>query len=132
MSKTNSHLQSLIAHYLAQNYPTVLQPFLSAANLTAPDLSNPPQPDLRTLISDWQSLKLAEELAAVQVEDVEQPAQDGSWKGWKLDDMIKVEMHPSVRLNGLKRTLDNITATNLLTVQCGRLPKRVFDTSTAT
>ena len=132
MPESTAHLQHLVAHYLANNYPTVLQPFLDAVRISSPDLSNPPQPDLRTLVSDFMSHKLAEEMRSVALEDAEMTlANDGDWRGWRIEDMTKVQMPETVRLAGVRRTLEGISAANLLTVEVVTVPKREFDTATA-
>ncbi|OCF34194.1 hypothetical protein I316_04144 [Kwoniella heveanensis BCC8398] len=133
-------LQSLVAHYLSTNYPSVLPSFLEASHLPAPDPSNPPTPDLRTLVEDYLSSRLAEDLhnASLGQGDTEMgadtdmgPANDGSWRGWTHKEMMKVTMDPRVKLEGVKRNIEGVSAMNLLTVGEAKLPKRVFDTSTA-
>jgi hypothetical protein len=127
----STNLQSLVAHYLAVNYPSVLQTFLDAAQIPQPDLARPPDPDLRTLVEDYASHQLAKQLESVQVSNEIIPAQDGSWTGWKLKDMMELEMPEDVRLGGVIRSVEGISASNLLTVGVERIPKRTFDTTTA-
>ncbi len=124
-------LQNLVAHYLATNYPSVLELFLTAAQIPPPSLYSPPSPDLRTLVQDFQSHRVAEDLGAVAIQDEDTATQDGSWRGWKLGDVMKVEMHRDERLVEVRRTLEGISASNLLTVGVERVPKREFDTGSA-
>ena len=132
MPSSTPHLQLLIAHYLATNYPAVLEPFLEAAQIPSPNLIAPPSPDLRTLVQDYVSHHLAQDMDTVSLEDGGViPATDGSWRGWTLADMLKVEMPLDTRLNGLRRSLEGISASNLLTVHVGGVPKREFDTTSA-
>jgi hypothetical protein len=133
MSSSTPHLQTLIAHYLATNYPAVLPTFLSAAQIATPDLSRPPNPDLRTLVTDYASHHLAQQVAhmALVEDQVMEPSKDGSWRGWTLKNMIELEMDEGVRLGGLKRSIEGISASNLITVGAERIPKRVFDTASA-
>jgi len=126
-----SHLPKLVAHYLATDYPSVLPHFLEAARVPSPDLSSPPSPDLRTLLQDYLSYRVAEDLKHVAIEEREEPAQDGSWRGWGLQDLMRVEMKPEVKLEGAKRSIEGVSASNLLTVQAQRVPKREFDLGSA-
>lgn len=128
---TSPHLQRLVAHYLASNYPAVLETFLTAAQIPAPDLTSPPRPDLQTLIADYESYQLSQHLEATSIDEETQPAQDGTWRGWKLGDMLKVGMSKEVRLSGVKRTYEDISAANLLTVGVQAVPWRSFNTSNA-
>jgi WD40 repeat protein len=123
-------LQNLVAYYLAVNYPTVLKPFIEAANIPSPDVTAPPNPDLRTLVSDWRSRQLMEDLQSVTLEEPSRIS-NGSWKGWITKEMVQVEMPDAVHLNGVRRTLAGVTATNLLTVKTAMIPKRVFDLGSA-
>ncbi|KAK4689595.1 hypothetical protein P7C73_g497, partial [Tremellales sp. Uapishka_1] len=124
-----AHLQTLIAHYLALHYPTVVEPFIQAAHLPRPDLTNPPTPDLRTVVSDHLSQELASRLGDVTMQ--EDRINNGDWRGWDVREMVKVEMGEQVRLSGLHRTLDGVSASNLLAVQVVDVAKRVFDLTTA-
>ncbi|WVQ94844.1 hypothetical protein IAU59_001927 [Kwoniella sp. CBS 9459] len=130
-------LQSLVAHYLSTNYPSVLPSFLEASHLPPPDPSKPPAPDLRTLVEDYLSNQLVNDLNAAtlnQESDVDmddEPSKDGSWRGWTPKDMMKVTMDPDVKLEGVRRSIEGVSAMNLLTVGEAKVPKRVFDTSTA-
>ncbi len=131
MPASTPHLQHLIAYYLAEHYPSVLEPFLEAAQIPRPNVSSPPSPDLRTLLQDYISHRLVEQLSEVDLDDRMEPAQDGSWRGWEPGDMMKVEMAQEVRLSGVRRTLEGISASNLLTVEVVRVPKREFNTACA-
>ncbi|ORY33390.1 WD40-repeat-containing domain protein [Naematelia encephala] len=119
-------LPNLIAHYLATNYPSVLDAFVQAAHIAPPDVTQPPNPDLRTLLSDWQSQQVTERLEAVTIDENAE-----GWQKWKLRDFTKIAMSPEEKLLGAKRTLEGITAANLLTVQVQHVPKRVFDLASA-
>jgi len=44
---------------------------------------------------------------------------------------MKVELPAEVKLGGVRRTLEGISAANLLTVGVQKVPKRIFDTSSA-
>ena len=72
-------------------------------------------------------------MRAATLEDAEMTlANDGDWRGWKIVDMTKVLMPERVRMAGVRRTLEGISAANLLTVEVVKIPKREFDTATAT
>ena len=123
-------LQSLIAHYLAVNYPSVLPVFLEAAHVPEPDRNNPPRPDLPSLVTEFYAIQASIDLSNVKIDEHE-ISHDGSWKGWTAKQIMKVELPAEVQLGGVRRTLEGITATNLLTVGVQQVPKRVFDTSIA-
>ena len=134
MPSSTPHLQTLVSHYLAANYPAVLEPFLHAAQISPPNTASPPSLDLRTLVQDYLSHRLAEEMRSVAMDDREaapELARDGSWWGWRLRDMMEVEMTREERLSGVTRTVEGISASNLLTVGVARVPKREFDTGSA-
>ncbi|KIR81449.1 hypothetical protein I306_01429 [Cryptococcus gattii EJB2] len=133
MSSATDRIPDLIAHYLATNYPTALEPFLQAAQIAAPNPSHPPDPDLRTVIEDWSSQQLAASLATTTIDesDIDAPLRDGTWKGWKLKDMMKVGLKGGVGLRSTDRKFEGVSAANLLTVAAVRVPKREFDTSSA-
>jgi hypothetical protein len=119
---SDTSLPALIAHYLASNYPSVLEPFVQAARIPRPDPARPPKPDLRTLVEDYLSHRLVAELGHVAIdEDTEV----------KSKDIVKLDLAPGVRLGGLRRSIEGTTAANLLTVGVERLPHRRFDTSSA-
>ena len=124
---SSPHLQNLIAHYLAVNYPAVLEPFLHAARIPAPDPAHPPQPDLRTLVADWTAQQLAEDVSQLGVST----AAGSQAAPLTPRDLLKVTMPPQVELDGVVRSLEGLSAANLLTVQAARVPKREFDTSSA-
>ncbi|KAK8853340.1 hypothetical protein IAR55_004044 [Kwoniella newhampshirensis] len=130
MSDTNQ-IQNLIAHYLATNYPSVLEPFLQASHLPHPDPSQPPNPDLRTLVEDWASQQLVNNLDAVIIDEEMAPVDDGSWRGWTIKDVLRLQLKEDVKLTGVQRSFEGISAANLLTVGVAKVPKREFDTSTA-
>jgi hypothetical protein len=123
-----STLQPLIAYYLAVSYPSALPSFLQATGLPPPDLSNPPNPDLRTLAHDYLSSQLAKSVQAVTIDD---KATDGSWDRWTGRDIAGLQLKPEVRLEKARRNVEGISAANLLAVIVARVPKRRFDTSTA-
>lgn len=123
-----STLQPLIAHYLAVSYPSALPSFLHATGLAPPDLSRPPNPDLRTLAHDYLSSQLAKSVQAVTIDD---KATDGSWDRWTGRDISGLQLKPEVRLEKVRRNVEGISAANLLAVIVARVPKRRFDTSTA-
>ncbi len=122
------HIQSLIAHYLAASYPSALPSFLEATGLPRPDLANPPNPDLRTLAQDYLSSQLAEQVQAVHLEE---KASDGSWRHWRSSDVAALELDKGVKLEKVVRSIDGISAANLLVTTVCRIPKRTFDTSKA-
>ncbi|WWC91850.1 uncharacterized protein L201_006797 [Kwoniella dendrophila CBS 6074] len=126
-----SDLQNLVAHYLAANYPSVLSSFLSASQTPPPDLSQPPVPDLRTLVEDYVSEQITRNLQDVQIDHDMEKATDGSWKGWTPNDIVKISLPSEVKLQGVKRSIEGISAMNLLTVGTTQIPRRVFDTSIA-
>lgn len=123
-------MQTLVAHYLAVNYPSVLPSFLEAAHVPEPDPSNPPRPDLQSLVTEYYAQQASIDLSAVKIDEGEL-SNDGSWKGWTAKQIMKIELPAEVKLGGVKRTLEGISAANLLTVGVRKVPKRVFDTSIA-
>jgi hypothetical protein len=123
-------LPVLVAHYLAANYPAALDSFLHASGQPAPDPSRPPHPDLRTLVEDYVSAHLAREIGDVAIHD-EPISADGSWRGWKSKDVIKLDLAQDVSLSRTTRSIQGITAANLLTVDVRHLPKRHFDLALA-
>ncbi|KAL7424474.1 hypothetical protein Q5752_000158 [Cryptotrichosporon argae] len=128
---SQAKLHTLIAHYLATNYPSALAPFLSAAAVPAPDPAHPPTPDLRTLVSDHLSASLAADVSSLTVStSASAPAAD-DWSAWSLADMARLELAPEVKLDRVGRTIDGVSASNLLTVDVRLLPTRTFDTRTA-
>lgn len=122
------HIQVLIAHYLAASYPSALPSFLEATGIPPPDPARPPNPDLRTLAQDYLSSQLAKETQTVQLED---KATDGSWRHWKGRDVAALQLHESTQLRKVIRTVDGISAANLLTCCVARIPRRTFDTANA-
>jgi len=127
---TTPNLQALIAHYLASNYPSVLPYFLEATHASKPDLDNPPRPDLPSLVNEFFAIQASIDLSNVKIDDHE-ISHDGSWKGWTPRQIMKVELPADMRLGGVRRTLEGISAANLLTVGVQKVPKRIFDTSSA-
>ncbi|OCF61437.1 hypothetical protein L486_01085 [Kwoniella mangroviensis CBS 10435] len=131
MADSSDRLQTLIAYYLAQNYPSVLPSFLSASHTAPPDLTQPPKPDLKTLVEDYISEQLVKDLGHVEIDEDMEPATDGSWRGWSNKDIVKMSLAPEVTLQGVRRSIEGISAMNLLTVGAERVPRRLFDTTTA-
>ncbi|WVQ84556.1 hypothetical protein IAT38_006710 [Cryptococcus sp. DSM 104549] len=127
----DGHLPILIAHYLATNYPSVLQPFIQAAHISSPDLLNPPSPDLQTLVGNWLSENVAVQLANVTLDSKFKSLSNGSWTGWKAEDMVQLGIKDGVALKGPRRSLGHISASNLLTVDVLKVPTRQFNTSLA-
>ena len=125
------NLKTLIAHYLATNYPQVLPAYIEAAQLPQPDPSNPPRPDLQSLVTEFYAQQASIDLAATTIHDDDKVYSGGSWAGWGVRDVMKIDMSPEVRLGGVKRTLEGISAANLLTVGVVKVPRRSFDTSIA-
>lgn len=125
------HLKTLIAHYLASNYPSVLPAFIEAAQLPQPDPSHPPRPDLQSLVTEFYAQQASIELAATTLQEDDKVYDGDSWKGWSAKDVMKIEMPQELRLGGVRRTLEGITAANLLTVGVVKVPRRNFDTSIA-
>lgn len=123
-----SDLQTLIAHYIATSYPSALQSFLQATGTPSPDLSNPPSPDLRTLAQDYASSRLAHTVATLKVDD---KATDGSWRNWTGRDVAEVQLDPDVKLGGVVRNLEGVSAANLLATLVANVPVRTFDTNSA-
>lgn len=124
------HLQTLIAHYLASNYPSVLPSFLAAAQSPELDTDRPPRPDLQSLVTEFYAHQASIDLASTTLEDDER-VYDGNWAGWTAGQVMKIEMPNDVKLGGLRRTIEGISATNLLTVGVSKVPRRSFDTSIA-
>lgn len=121
---TTASLHALIAHYLAANYPAALPSFLSSTHTPPPDLSQPPIPDLQTLVSDGQSYELARQLGSSSL------AQEGD--GWSAP-LEKLAQVPLREGDGLKpaREIPVLTTGNLLALAVGPIPEREFDTASA-
>lgn len=124
MNMSTSSLHNLIAHYLAQNYPLALPPFLGATGIPPPDLTNPPVPDLPTLVADAVSAQLAQQLAATSLS----AGIDGEQT---LAELVKAPLPPTATLGAVIRSVDDVSAANLLAVKVATLPRRTFDTATA-
>lgn len=125
------HLKTLIAHYLAANYPTVLPSFIEAAHLPEPDPSDPPRPDLQSLVTEYYAQQASIDLSSTTLGDDDKVYDGDSWKGWTAKEVMKIEMASEVRLGGVRRTLEGISAANLLTVGVVKVPRRTFDTTIA-
>jgi hypothetical protein len=106
-----------------------------------PDTTKAPVPDLRTLVEDFRSHEAAEKLAAIRLaedEDMELGSANGAglgaghWKKMRIGDILKIQLSPNLHLEGEKRSIEGISAVNLLTVGQASLPRRWFDTTTAT
>lgn len=123
-------MQTLVAHYLSINYPSVLSSFLEAARVPEPDPSNPPRPDLKSLVTEYLAQQASIDLSTIKIDETE-VSHDGSWRGWTAKQIMKIELPADVKLGGVRRTLEGITASNLLTVEVRKVPKRVFDTAIA-
>lgn len=121
-------IQALVAHYIATSYPTALQSFLIATGQPSPDLNNPPNPDLRTLAEQYESSRLADAIRVVKVDD---KAQDGSWRNWTASDVASVPLAADIKLEKVVRSIDGVSAANLLATIVASVPERRFDTSTA-
>ncbi|KAL1405114.1 hypothetical protein Q8F55_008737 [Vanrija albida] len=117
-------LHSLIAHYLAQNYPLALPPFLGATGTPPPDPANPPIPDLPTLVADAASAALAAQLAATTLSA-------GIEGAASLAALASAPLPPTAGLGAVIRTVDDVAAANLLAVRVATLPRRTFDTASA-
>lgn len=139
MSTQAPDIAELVAHYLQTTYPAVLPSFLAAANRPAPDPSRPPVPDLRTVVQDYLSAQLAASVQALALsngntgggDESEQPATDGSWRGWRTSDVMKLGMPQEEELSGVVRSVEGVSAGNLIAVSVGNVPSRRFDTATA-
>lgn len=139
MSDSTPDLAELVAHYLQTTYPAVLPSFLAAANRSAPDPARPPVPDLRTVVQDYLSAQLAASIQALAVskggnggeDEPERPATDGSWRGWRTSDVMKLGMPQEEGLSGVVRSVEGVSAGNLIAVSVGNVPSRRFDTATA-
>jgi hypothetical protein len=118
-------LQRLIAHHIAISFPSspaVLQSFLEATGLPAPDLANPPDPDLRTLV--FESTKSAKTLDDVH-------ADTGPERAEKQADIAGIRLAAGTKLEKVVRSVDGISAVNLLSTVVARLPSRNSDTTSA-
>ncbi|TYJ58014.1 hypothetical protein B9479_001373 [Cryptococcus floricola] len=124
MSRPSNHLQTLVAHYLASQYPTVLHPFLEASRIPHPVLEHPPSPDLRTVVEDWMALQISDQLEKSRISECVDEREN-------LERLLRIELPRGVALSPTERSLDSISASSLLTVTVSHVPKRVFDTSTA-
>lgn len=122
-------LPDLIAYYLAVNYPAALEPFIQAAGLAPPDLANPPEPDLRSVVEHYVSNQIASDIGAVTIHE---KVVDGSWSDWSANEIVKLDLPQETRIEKVVRTIDGVSAANLLTVGVFDLPKRRFDLPTAT
>lgn len=110
----------------------MLEPFLAATHLPRPDLTSPPHPDLQTLVVDYESYQLSQQLESSRIDhDEAESSVYGAWSSRNLADMLKVELPKHVKLSGVKRTYEGISAANLLTIRVQAVPSRTFDTTTA-
>lgn len=125
MSSQSANLQQLIAAYLLTDYPAALEPFLTAAKIPAPNPEKLPQPDLRTVVQDHLSRQLADRLAATTLAS---KSDDGTVP---LEELAKRELQDGVKMKEVVRTLEGVSATNLLSVQVVDVPRRSFDTASA-
>ncbi|WVQ74371.1 hypothetical protein IAR50_003971 [Cryptococcus sp. DSM 104548] len=124
MPHPSNHLQSLVAHYLASQYPSVLDPFLEASRMPRPDLEHPPSPDLRTVVEDWMAQQISDQLRISGISDGVDDKENLEW-------FLGIDLPRGVALSPTDKNLDSISASSLLTVTVSHVPKRVFDTSTA-
>ncbi|ODN94860.1 hypothetical protein L198_05008 [Cryptococcus wingfieldii CBS 7118] len=124
MSRPSNYLQTLVAHYLASQYPTVLHPFLEASRIPHPVLEHPPSPDLRTVVEDWMALQISDQLEKLRISECVDEREN-------LERLLRIELPRGVELSPTERSLGSISASSLLTVTVSHVPKRVFDTSTA-
>lgn len=116
----DTHLNTLIAHYLATHAPPALHPFLAASETPPPDLSNPPNPDLLTLITDARAAQLASQLESTHLAPVDD-----------LKALLSEPLPPTETLSRVDRALEHITDGNLTAVAVADLPHRSFNTGTA-
>jgi hypothetical protein len=83
------------------------------------------------LAADYLSQSLSSDLAGTSLEDRLEPVRDGSWRNWTAKDVMGIRLDPGVGLMQVVRTVEGVSAANLLTVGVARVPKREFDASTA-
>ncbi|CAK9780152.1 WD40 repeat-like protein [Cutaneotrichosporon oleaginosum] len=116
---SDKQLNTLIAHYLATHARPALHPFLAASDTPAPDLSNPPNPDLLTLVTDARAAQLASQLNNIHIAPV--------------DDLKALLAEPLPSSDKLRsdRAFEHITDGNLTAVAVADLPRRSFNTATA-
>jgi hypothetical protein len=79
-------------------------------------------PDLRTIIGDWQSDQLNRRLAKTALLKPDDTA---------LEELMHRCLPEPVRLQTVDRKIEGVSIGNLLGVKVERVPRRVFDTSTA-
>jgi hypothetical protein len=83
------------------------------------------------LAADYASHSLTSELASVSLEERAEPARDGSWRNWTAKDVVAIPLERGVGLKQVVRTVEGVSAMNLLTVDVRRVPRREFDTGLA-
>ncbi|ORX39407.1 WD40-repeat-containing domain protein [Kockovaella imperatae] len=131
---SSDYVQRLIAQYLAHSYPSALPSFLEATHLEHLELNgqDAPDTDLRTIVEDYYlSTKLPKQLDSVEISTHERDSLGQGWKGWTAKDIAGIKLDPDVKLGGVIRSIDGISAANLLTVMLARIPYREFDTASA-
>ena len=129
-TSSSRHLQTLIAQYLADNYPTALPSFLQATHIPAPDPSTRPEPDLRTLVEDYISSTLSSQLGDIELDTKRDRDEFGKgWKGWTAKDVMAHPASSITRLGQVRRSLESISAANLLAVRVEKVPYREFNTT---
>jgi hypothetical protein len=109
-----SQIQLLIAHYLKRHYPVVLPAFVNAANVK---LDDDPGIDLETLVDEYLAKEAVNQLGKLTIDD------------YSLSQLMSRDT--TATLSNNYRTIEGITTGNLLTVQVREIPRRQFDTTTA-
>jgi len=86
-------------------------------------------PDLRTIVESYQSTQIADRLASLQL------VQDGLVRDGLVEDPVKSAIKRKIpdgfSLNRVEKTIEGVSAVNLLGVWVDKLARRRFDTASA-
>lgn len=129
-SKDMSLLPLIVARYIQQTYPAVLDPFLTQASISESTLNDPSVrqtlPDLRTLVNEYEAWILERSLRQTTLSA---PVETGD-----VRELMKLPMRDEVKdtvLQRVKVTYDQIGTGGFLSVRYERVAKRTFDTGSA-
>jgi hypothetical protein len=126
-----SRLPLIVAKYIQDTYPQVLDPFLAQASISPTTLNDRAVreglPDLRTLVEEYEAWLLERQLSTATLAAPQERAGD-------VRELMRTPMRDEVRdtvLTRVKRTYDRIGTGGFLSVRYERVAKRTFDTQTA-
>lgn len=126
-----SLLPLIVARYIQQTYPSVLDPFLAQASISESTLNDPSirrdLPDLRTLVNEYEAWILERSLREVTLSAQVETRGDAK-------ELVTREISQEVRdtvLQSVTETYDQIGTGGFLSVRYERVAKRTFDTGSA-